>query len=72
MKRVIIGDILEFDYINWKGEKGLRTAEYLRLYYGSNEYHTEPQWILHAYDMKKHEYREFAMKDMSNVKVVEN
>lgn len=69
MFKVVPGDRLEFDYVNWKGEKGHREVEVLGLYYGSNEFHPEEQWILFAFDIDKHAYRTFTMKDMSNVKL---
>jgi hypothetical protein len=64
---ITIGTYLEFDYINWKGVKGHRSAEVQGIYYGSTKFHKEPQWIMEAYDLDKRESRDFAMKDMANV-----
>lgn len=61
------GNVIEFDYINWKGEKGHRKAIIKGFYYGNTEYHKEDQWLLEAFDVEKGEDRVFAMKDMSNV-----
>ena len=66
-----IGDVIEFDYINWKGEKSRRVAFVYGIDWGSNAWHTEEQWLLHALDEAKNEARHFAMKDMSNVKKIE-
>lgn len=60
-------DLIEFDYINWQGKKGHRKVEVMDLYYGSNEYHPEEQWLLRAFDLDKAKERFFAMKDMSNI-----
>lgn len=59
--------IIEFDYVNWKSIKGKRVVKILGFYYGSSEYHKEPQWLLRAKDLDKGEERIFAMRDMSNV-----
>ena len=61
---------VEFDYVNWKGEKSKRRARLLSFFYGSNEYHPEPQWLYSAYDLDKKKPRTFALKDMSNVRVI--
>ena len=70
MKEVVHHDITEFDYVNWKGEKSKRQAEVNEYHYGSNEYHPEPQWLMSAYDLDKKALRTFALKDMSNVRVI--
>lgn len=67
MIRIDVLDTIEFDYVNWKGEKGRRKVVVTSIAYGSNEWHTEPQWILYGKDLDKMEPRGFAMKDMSNV-----
>ncbi|MGN4822136.1 hypothetical protein [Bacillus cereus group sp. MYBK139-2] len=59
---------LEFDYINWRGVKGHREVKVVQIYFGSTEYHKEPQWLMAGLDLVKQEKRVFAMKDMSNVK----
>ena len=61
------GSVIEFDYVNWKGEKGHRRALVSGFYYGNTEYHKESQWLLVALDLDKDEERVFAMNDMSNV-----
>lgn len=57
-KRIII------DYTNWKGERSNRTILPIRIYWGSNEWHQEEQWLLEAHDLEKQEPRNFAMKDI--------
>ncbi len=59
---------IKFDYVNWKGVAGHREVKIIRVFFGTTEYHPEPQWLMEAWDMDKQEERIFAMKDMSNVK----
>lgn len=65
------GDIIEFDYVNWEGKPGHRVARVWRFTFGSTEYHPEVQWLMVAYDFVKHTERTFAMKDMTNVKLLD-
>lgn len=64
------GNLITFDYTNWRGEQGHRKAIVQEFSYGSNEYHKEPQFIMLALDVDKLQYRTFTTKDMSNVKVI--
>lgn len=57
---------VSFDYTNHRGVKGRRTVIPMTLSWGSNEWHKEPQYLLHAWDMDKAGERTFAMKDISN------
>ncbi len=59
--------VLEFDYVNYKGETSHRRAEYHSLRFGSSPWHQNTQWLIKAFDLAKSEYREFAWKDMTNV-----
>ena len=68
ISEIVHHDKIEFDYVNWKGNRSKRRAEVNEYYFGSNEYHPEPQWLLEAYDLDKKAMRMFALKDMSNVK----
>ena len=40
------GSYIEFDYINWKDEKGHRKVKVKRIFFGENEYHPGKQWLL--------------------------
>ena len=44
---------LEFIYINYREELSTRLVVPATLWYGSTEYHKEPQHFLSAYDIKK-------------------
>jgi predicted DNA-binding transcriptional regulator YafY len=52
------------DYTNWKGERSNRTILPTRMYWGSNEWHKEDQWLLEAHDIEKGALRNFALKDI--------
>lgn len=56
--------ILEFGYVNYKGEYSVRRVIPWHVWFGATEYHTEPQWFLRAWDEAKDDYRDFAMNDM--------
>ena len=49
------------DYTNWRGERGHRYVRPIRMEWGSNEWHREPQWLLIAYDAERRAERAFAM-----------
>lgn len=51
-------------YVNWKGEEAVRTLVPEKLWYGHTEWHKEDQWLLHAFDVEKDDYRDYAMKDV--------
>lgn len=57
-------DYMEFRYKNYRGEYGIRTVLPKKIYWGSNEYHEEPQWLMFAWDKDKMDNRVFAMKDI--------
>lgn len=56
-----------FDYVNYKGEPSSRKVIPIKVSFDKSEWHQEPQWMLHAWDVEKEAYRDFAMKDMYRV-----
>lgn len=50
-------------YTNWRGETAERSIVPRGVWYGSTEWHPEPQWLLRAFDVKKQADRDFALKD---------
>lgn len=50
-------------YTNWRGEQAIRTIVPAEggLYFGANEWHPEPQWLLEALDVDKRQTRQFAL-----------
>lgn len=65
-----MGTTVEFTYKNWRGETATRSAVVSRFFWGNNEYHPEAQMIMEAFDTDKQELRTFAVKDISNLKVI--
>lgn len=58
---------IRFTYTNYRGETDTRVAKPISIWFGSNQWHTEPQWLMCATDLAKNEIRDFAMKDMGDV-----
>lgn len=59
---------ISFSYVNYRGHKEDRIVMVDEIYWGSTEWHPEPQWLMTALDYSRNAIRDFAMKDMSNVK----
>jgi hypothetical protein len=59
------GAPLELPYKNWRGEVSTRKIQPIRLEFGSTSWHTEPQWLLIAWDIEKEAERSFALKDFN-------
>lgn len=68
MEKIQKFSFIEFDYVNWKGVESHREASVIDFYFGSTEFQKEEQWIMKARDVEKQDERDFAMKDMRNVK----
>ena len=52
--------LVRIDYTNWKGERQQRTIHPLNMFWGSNEWHPQPQWLIEAFDLEKKAVRTFA------------
>lgn len=59
-------------YTNWKGETAQRRIIPRRIWWGSTEWHPEPQWLLTALDVDKGEDRDFALKDFGQPVTVQD
>jgi len=68
MTTIFYEKLITFEYINYRGEQSTRTAKVIKISYGETAYHSGDQWILSGYDYDKQENRDFAMKDMMNVR----
>lgn len=55
-------------YTNYKGKTSERRIIPEKIYFGSNEWHVEPQWLMDAYDLGKDAIRGFALKDIQSWK----
>ena len=54
---------MKVKYTNYKRETAIRDVEPLGSpYWGSNEWHPEPQWLLPVFDIEKKEKRDFALQ----------
>jgi predicted DNA-binding transcriptional regulator YafY len=56
---------LVFMYRNWRGETALRRVRPIGISYGTSEWHPEPQWLLHAYDLDKEAERDFSFSNIA-------
>ena len=57
------GQPVTLTYTNWRGETAERTITPKRIWFGSTDWHPEPQWLLTAFDAEKQANRDFALKD---------
>jgi hypothetical protein len=51
-------------YRNYRGETAARYILPSRIWYGSTEWHPEPQWLVDALDVERGVERSFALKDV--------
>jgi hypothetical protein len=55
---------VDIDYTNYRGERAVRRIVPREMFFGSTDYHAEPQWLLAAIDVSKKAERVFAMRDV--------
>jgi predicted DNA-binding transcriptional regulator YafY len=55
---------VRIDYTNWRNERSSRIISPIELFFGSNLYHPEAQWLLVALDVEKNATRTFALKNI--------
>lgn len=58
---------IEVDYTNWRGVRTDRRIQPLRVYHGSNEWHSEEQLLVEAMDGEKHEVRTFSVSGIHSI-----
>ncbi len=51
-------------YKNYRGEFSWRLIKPVSILWTSNEFHTEEQWLLQAFDVQKQAMRDFALNDI--------
>lgn len=62
------GRCMKVHYKNHRGEEAEREIFVNGSpYWGSTEWHPEPQWFIQVWDYDRKAYRDFAMKDMRPV-----
>jgi hypothetical protein len=52
------------DYTNWEGFRRHRAIVPIKIFFGSNEWHPKPCWLLLALDIEKRAERTFAMNNV--------
>ena len=57
-------DVVQFYYVNHRGEHALRTCRPIRIWFGSTAWHREAQWMLEGFDLDKNATRDYAMSGM--------
>jgi predicted DNA-binding transcriptional regulator YafY len=55
-----------FTYKNYRGETSVRLVRPIMVSFGTTGFHSEPQWLLHGWDLNKDAERTFAMKDIKD------
>ena len=55
-----------FTYKNHRGETSIRLVRPIMIAFGATEFHPDPQWLLHGWDLNKEAERTFAMKDIKD------
>lgn len=55
------GEPVTVTYRNWRGEIAERQIRPIRMWFGSTEWHPEPQWLITALDVAKDAERDFAL-----------
>lgn len=56
-----------FVYRNWRGEVRkvhVDLTQPYRIWIGSTEHHTKPQWLLTAFDTERQDVRTYALSDV--------
>lgn len=51
-------------YTNHRGETATRKIIPVKIWFGATKWHSEPQWLLDAVDIKKNAKRSFALKEI--------
>jgi len=54
---------IELVYRNHRGEVRTRRIRPLGIYFGSTQWHPEPQWLVNAVDLEDDAVKQFALKD---------
>lgn len=65
---VQVHQAIEIDYTNHKGVRSIRKIVPFGMEFTKNEWHTEEQWLIHAFDLDKHAERTFALNGIHSSK----
>lgn len=58
------------DYTNHRGERSWRRVKLGNAFFGTTNFHREPQLLINAFDYDRNAERTFAVKDIHEVKPV--
>lgn len=61
---------VSFSYMNHKGVFRRRKAIMLGVFWGSDQWHSTPQWLVKGQDLEKDAVRTFALKNIRNVRAL--
>lgn len=61
--------IVAIVYTNYRGERAERLILPERLWFGSTDWHPDPQWFLDAVDLGRRQVRSFAVRDIERFSV---
>jgi hypothetical protein len=64
-------EVRAFAYTNHRGENGIRVVRPLRLWWGTTEWHPDPQWLLDVWDFQKRATRTYALSEVDGAAGVE-
>lgn len=53
--------LVQFEYVNHKGERAVRRVRPMRIWFGSTAWHPESQWLLEAFDLDRMATRDFSI-----------
>lgn len=70
LKNINKDDVISFNYTNWQGKKSRRTAIYIGVAYGTNEYHKREKLIIRGFDLDKMAERTYTAKDVTDMTVI--
>ena len=57
-------EVVQILYRNYRGETAMRTVRPSRIWFGTTDWHPEPQWLMEAVDLDKGAERSFALRDI--------
>ena len=55
------GRVMQWTYVNWRGQKRVRRVLPHHLWFGSTEYHPEKQWLIQCTDLQDGKQKDFAV-----------
>lgn len=60
--------VLTLLYKNWKDNTSVRRIQPVgNMYWGTTQYHLEPQWLFDVWDLDKEDYRTYSFKDIVSI-----